>query len=58
LNQRSKIQEESLYHQNKKHDGSLPIVGLNTFLLPQDHNGGHGENLTATDTCLTSDKGG
>src|ERR1700681_4241700 len=30
--QRSKIQEESLYYEQKKHDGSLPIVGVNTYL--------------------------
>ncbi|MGR8920438.1 MAG: methylmalonyl-CoA mutase family protein [Gammaproteobacteria bacterium] len=30
--QRSKIQEESLYYEHKKHDGSLPLVGVNTFL--------------------------
>ncbi len=30
--QRGKIQEESLYYETKKHDGSLPIVGVNTFL--------------------------
>ena len=29
--QRGKIQEESLYYEAKKHDGSLPIVGVNTF---------------------------
>ncbi|MDT8451102.1 MAG: methylmalonyl-CoA mutase family protein, partial [Wenzhouxiangellaceae bacterium] len=29
--QRGKIQEESLYYESKKHDGSLPIVGVNTF---------------------------
>ncbi len=37
--QRSKIQEESLYYEHKKHDGSLPIIGVNTFLPPD----GHGE---------------
>jgi methylmalonyl-CoA mutase len=37
--QRSKIQEESLYYESMKHDGRLPIVGVNTF-LPKD---GHGE---------------
>jgi methylmalonyl-CoA mutase len=37
--QRSKIQEESLYYESMKHDGTLPIVGVNTF-LPAD---GHGE---------------
>jgi methylmalonyl-CoA mutase len=30
--QRGRIQEESLYYEHKKHDGSLPIVGVNTFL--------------------------
>ena len=30
--QRSKIQEESLLYEHKKHDGSLPIIGVNTFL--------------------------
>jgi len=38
--QRGKIQEESLYYEHKKHDGSLPIVGVNTF-LPQ-HGAGDG----------------
>ena len=33
--QRGKIQEESLYYERKKHDGSLPIVGVNTFLPEQ-----------------------
>ena len=30
--QRSKIQDESLYYESKKHDGSLPLIGVNTFL--------------------------
>jgi methylmalonyl-CoA mutase len=30
--QRSKIQEESLYYESRKHDGSLPLIGVNTFL--------------------------
>jgi methylmalonyl-CoA mutase len=34
--QRGKIQEESLYYETKKHDGSLPIVGVNTFLTSND----------------------
>jgi isobutyryl-CoA mutase len=33
--QRSKIQEESLYYETMKHDGTLPIIGVNTFLDPQ-----------------------
>ncbi|MFN8176928.1 MAG: methylmalonyl-CoA mutase family protein [bacterium] len=30
--QRSKIQEESLLYESRKHSGELPIVGVNTFL--------------------------
>ena len=30
--QRGKIQEESLYYETRKHDGSYPIIGVNTFL--------------------------
>jgi len=30
--QRGKIQDESMLYEHKKHDGSLPIVGVNTFL--------------------------
>ncbi|MEM7344166.1 MAG: methylmalonyl-CoA mutase family protein [Chloroflexota bacterium] len=30
--QRSKIQEESLYYETLKHNGSYPIIGVNTFL--------------------------
>ncbi len=32
--QRSKIQEESIYYEILKHDGRLPIVGVNTFRDP------------------------
>jgi methylmalonyl-CoA mutase len=30
--QRGKIQEESLYYESRKHDGSYPLIGVNTFL--------------------------
>jgi methylmalonyl-CoA mutase len=32
--QRGKIQEESLYYERRKHDGSYPIIGVNTFRNP------------------------
>ncbi len=32
--QRGKIQDESMLYEHKKHDGSLPIIGVNTFLNP------------------------
>jgi methylmalonyl-CoA mutase len=30
--QRGKIQEESMLYERQKHDGTLPIIGVNTFL--------------------------
>lgn len=36
--QRGKIQEESLYYEHRKHDGSYPIVGVNMFLGPETDN--------------------
>jgi methylmalonyl-CoA mutase len=41
--QRGKIQEESLHYETRKHDGSLPIVGVNTFLKA----GGEDEHAAA-----------
>ncbi|AXK86222.1 methylmalonyl-CoA mutase [Nocardia farcinica] len=35
--QRGKIQDESMLYEHRKHDGSLPIIGVNTFRNP------HGE---------------
>jgi methylmalonyl-CoA mutase len=32
--QRGKIQDESMLYEQRKHDGSLPIVGVNTFRNP------------------------
>ena len=32
--QRGKIQDESLFYESRKHDGSYPIVGVNTFIDP------------------------
>ncbi|MEB3102115.1 fused isobutyryl-CoA mutase/GTPase IcmF [Ferviditalea candida] len=32
--QRGKIQDESLYYEQKKHSGELPIIGVNTFINP------------------------
>jgi methylmalonyl-CoA mutase len=32
--QRGRIQDESMLYEHRKHDGSLPLVGVNTFLAP------------------------
>ncbi|WP_249777634.1 fused isobutyryl-CoA mutase/GTPase IcmF [Paenalkalicoccus suaedae] len=34
--QRGKIQEESLLYETKKHNGELPIIGVNTYLNPEE----------------------
>jgi methylmalonyl-CoA mutase len=34
--QRGKIQEESMAYEHRKHDGSYPIVGVNTFRNPKE----------------------
>jgi len=44
--QRGKIQEESLYYESKKHDGSYPLVGVNTFLPKEgQEDEAHGQEL-------------
>jgi methylmalonyl-CoA mutase len=32
--QRGRIQDESMLYEHRKHDGTLPIVGVNTFTAP------------------------
>lgn len=49
--QRSKIQDESMLYEHKKHNGDLPIVGVNTFLSPNADEDGYnmpGELARAT----------
>ena len=38
--QRGRIQDESMLYEQRKHDGSLPIIGVNTFLGPDGGDGG------------------
>jgi len=35
--QRGRIQDESMLYEHRKHDGSLPLIGVNTFLDPKGH---------------------
>ncbi|MEK7486720.1 MAG: fused isobutyryl-CoA mutase/GTPase IcmF [Planctomycetota bacterium] len=42
--QRSKIQEESMHYERLKNSGALPIIGVNTFLNPQENYEGAMEN--------------
>jgi len=48
--QRGKIQDESLYYEHKKHDGSLPLVGVNTFLPAEGNEQEGGEIELARST--------
>src|SRR5690606_18404101 len=32
--QRGRIQDESMLYEQRKHDGSLPVIGVNTFRRP------------------------
>ncbi|WP_170981601.1 fused isobutyryl-CoA mutase/GTPase IcmF [Nocardioides dongxiaopingii] len=50
--QRGRIQDESMLYEHRKHDGSLPIVGVNTFRKPAGDGGTptHVELARATDT--------
>jgi methylmalonyl-CoA mutase len=35
--QRGRIQDESMLYEQRKHDGSLPLIGVNTFLPSKDN---------------------
>ena len=37
--QRGRIQDESMLYEHRKHDGSLPIVGVNTFVINANNDG-------------------
>ena len=43
--QRQRIQEESMLYERMKHEGTLPIVGVNTFLNPNSDDTGHQQLL-------------
>ncbi|MET0904115.1 MAG: fused isobutyryl-CoA mutase/GTPase IcmF [Acidimicrobiales bacterium] len=35
--QRGRIQDESMLYEQRKHDGTLPLIGVNTFVDPRGH---------------------
>jgi methylmalonyl-CoA mutase len=41
LYQRTRIQEESMLYEHKKHTGELPIIGVNTYLNPKTEGEGY-----------------
>jgi isobutyryl-CoA mutase len=50
--QRGRIQEESMYYERLKHDGTLPLIGVNTF-LPEE---GKGEQIDKVELMRSSDE--
>jgi len=50
--QRGRIQDESMLYEHRKHDGTLPIVGVNTFIDPN----GSDEEATVELARSTSDE--
>ena len=49
--QRGRIQDESMLYEHRKHDGTLPIIGVNTFLNPNARRGhGHASSWPAPTT--------
>ncbi|WP_053722240.1 fused isobutyryl-CoA mutase/GTPase IcmF [Saccharothrix sp. NRRL B-16348] len=50
--QRGRIQDESMLYEQRKHDGSLPLIGVNTF-LPED---GKREDVTIELARATEDE--
>jgi isobutyryl-CoA mutase len=49
--QRGRIQEESMYYERLKHDGTLPLIGVNTFLPAE----GKGETHEAVELMRSTD---
>jgi methylmalonyl-CoA mutase len=47
--QRGRIQDESMLYEHRKHDGSLPIIGVNTFLNPKGNEAYEIELARSTD---------
>ncbi|HUR13780.1 MAG TPA: fused isobutyryl-CoA mutase/GTPase IcmF [Mycobacteriales bacterium] len=47
--QRGRIQDESMLYEHRKHDGTLPLIGVNTFRNPQPEQHGPVELARATE---------
>ena len=49
--QRGRIQDESMLYEHRKHDGSLPIIGVNTFRNPHPEREQHVVELARATTA-------
>ena len=50
--QRGRIQDESMLYEHRKHDGTLPIIGVNTFVKPDS------DDVAAGDRAGPGHRGG
>ena len=49
--QRGRIQDESMLYEHRKHDGTLPIIGVNTFLNPNP-----GDSVTTVELARATEE--
>jgi len=54
--QRGRIQDESMLYEQRKHDGTLPIIGVNTFLDPAGGETPEGIELRRSDDAEKRDQ--
>ncbi|MFF1567644.1 fused isobutyryl-CoA mutase/GTPase IcmF [Streptomyces sp. NPDC058293] len=52
--QRGRIQDESMLYEERKHDGSLPIIGVNTFRAP--HADGEGQAAAVVELARATEQ--
>jgi methylmalonyl-CoA mutase len=54
--QRGRIQDESLLYEQGKHDGTIPLVGVNTFRNPDDESSPEVRELARSDDAEKQDQ--
>ncbi len=54
--QRSQIQEESMHYETLKHDGTLPLIGVNTYIDPDTQVEGYEPPSIELARCSDEDK--
>src|SRR5262249_15246982 len=54
--QRGRIQDESMLYEQRKHDGTLPIIGVNTFRNPKESEIAHDIELMRADDAEKQDQ--
>jgi methylmalonyl-CoA mutase len=56
--QRGRIQDESMLYEQRKHDGTLPVIGVNTFrAVPHSNGAGSGAGTEAAPAAVPLSRG-